>query len=83
MYLTLFEKKKCSNCQKKGHFKKVCHGSAPQLSAEGTSAAMWRPMIAAASPSLAKSTTTVSINSYEAKALVDVEAQRVSFTLSW
>ena len=53
----------CSKCQKKGHFKKVCCGSAPQLSAEGTSAAMWRSMIAAASPSLAKSTTTVSINS--------------------
>ena len=61
----------CSKCQKKGHFKKVCHGSAPQLSAEGTSAAMWQPMIAAASPLLAKSTTTVSINGYEAKALVD------------
>ena len=61
----------CSKCQKKGHFKKVCRGSAPQLSAEGTSAAMWRPMISAASPSLAKSTTTVSINGYEAKALVE------------
>ena len=32
---------------------------------------MWQPTIAAASPSLAKSTTTVSINGYEAKALVD------------
>ena len=66
----------CSNCQKKGHFQRVCRGRTPTLSPKRTSAATWNstiPIVSAAVVllSLTKSTTVVSINGFNAKALVD------------
>ena len=65
----------CSNYQKRGHFQKVCRGSAPPSMAKGTSAAMWYPTLAmvsaAALQSLVKSMTLVSIDDLKAKALID------------
>ena len=66
----------CSSCRKKGHFQRVCHGRDPTLSPKKTSAATWNSTIAMVSAavapqSLTKSTTVVSINGFNAKALVD------------
>ena len=65
----------CSKCQKKGHYQVVCRGGAPPPTVKGASAAMWNPTLAAISAaapqSLVKSTTVVSIDGVEAKALID------------
>ena len=66
----------CSNCQKKGHFQKVCRGKAPMLSSKVTSVAICNPTIvmvtvAVVPPSLSKSTSVVSLNGFETKALID------------
>ena len=66
----------CFNCQKKGHFQRVCRGRALTLSPKRTLAATWNstiPMVSAAvmPSSLTKSTTVISINRFNGKALVD------------
>jgi len=61
----------CSNCQKKGHFAKVCRGK--KMSKNKVSAAAWSPTLATvgAPESLSKSSGTVSIQGLEVKALFD------------
>ena len=74
----------CSNCREKWHFQRVCHGRAPTLSPKRTSAATLNSTIAMVSaavvpPSLTKSTTVVSINGFNAKRSLIVEAWKASF----
>ena len=59
----------CSNCQKKGHFAKVCCGR--KISKNKISAAAWSPTLATvgAPESLSKSLGTVIIEGLEVKAL--------------
>ena len=61
----------CSNCQKKGHFAKVCRGR--KISKNNVSAAAWSPILATvgAPESLSKSLGTVIIEGLEVKALFD------------
>ena len=64
----------CSNCQKKGHFRKVCRSGASSSMIKGTSAAMWPTLVAvtASVPTLlTKSAALVTVNGLETKALVD------------
>ena len=65
----------CSKCRKKGHFQKVCRSGAPRQSEGRTSAAMWQPTLATISAevpqSLTKSTIIVSVDGFEATALID------------
>ena len=65
----------CSKCRKKGLFKKVCRSGAPPQSEGRTSTAMWRPTLTTISAevpqSLTKSTTMVSVDGFEATALID------------
>ena len=65
----------CSKCRKKGHFQNVCRSGDPSQSEGRTSAAMWRPTLATISAevpqSLTKSTTTVSVDGFEATVLID------------
>ena len=75
----------CSNCQKKGHLRKVCHSGASSSMEKGTSAAMW-PTLAAVTasvpPSLTKSATPVTVNGLETKVLVDSGSSE-SFLHPW
>ena len=75
----------CSNCQKKGRFRKVCRSGASSLMEKGTSAAMW-PTLAAVTasvpPSLTKSAAPVTVNGLETKALVDSGSSE-SFIHPW
>jgi len=62
----------CSNCQKRGHFAKVCPGT--KISKNKVSAAAWSPTLATvggAPESLLKSSGTVNIERLEVKALFD------------
>ena len=61
----------CSNCQKRGHFAKVCRGR--KISKNKVSAAAWYPTLATvgAPESLLKSSGTVNIEGLEVKALFD------------
>ena len=61
----------CSNCQKKGHFTKVCRGR--KISKNKVSAAAWSPTLATvgAPESLSKSSGTITIEGLEVKALFD------------
>ena len=52
----------CSNCQKKGHFRKVCHSGASSSMEKGTSAAMW-PTLAAVTVSVPPSLTKSALRS--------------------
>ena len=62
----------CSNCQKRGHFAKVCRRR--KISKNKVSAAAWSPTLATvggAPESLLKSSGTVNIEGLEVKALFD------------
>ena len=62
----------CSNCQKRGHFAKVCRGR--KISKNKVSAAAWSPILAtvgATLESLLKSSGTTNIEGLEVKALFD------------
>ncbi len=58
----------CSNCHKKGHFRKVCRGGAPP---SGNRSICSSIIVTAVPQSLAKSIVLVNIGGLKAKALVD------------
>ena len=63
----------CDNCQKKGHYAKVCRGK--PVTKDKVSASMWNPRPTLASvhscPALSKSSAIVEINGVQANALFD------------